>query len=275
MILVSTSARSASGPSSSRATETTSASARSRSASRLIVIGLGCSRPHSSGANHRPRSSHRSSSQAVSAARSFTSHGSDCHRRLHSGRSISAMSRRFSIVSIRLATTALYGSGQCAGISVMGVDRCRLNHCVSISPAAIRRARTISNARSPSLSSGTLTGSAISSVSLRIIEQPVTPVDIPVQFFLERDHPAPDVLVFRPRRVQPFPRRHGVCTHRRRLHGAQSLRQTHPVPARTPTATPLGSGNSPAIRTGKFVEVVPKSQWSADAAPDINRASLF
>ena len=45
------------------------------------------------------------------------------------------MFRFRSIVSIRRATTVRYSCGQSSGISVIGVDRCRANHCVSASPA--------------------------------------------------------------------------------------------------------------------------------------------
>ena len=48
---------------------------------------------------------------------------------------------------------------------MIGVDPCRANHCVSTSPAFTCRASTISNARSPSFSSGTLSGFAISSAA--------------------------------------------------------------------------------------------------------------
>jgi hypothetical protein len=62
------------------------------------------------------------------------------------------MLRSDSMSWMRFLTNWRYDSGQCAGNSVMGVERCRSNQVVSNSSAAIFRAITISNARSPSSS---------------------------------------------------------------------------------------------------------------------------
>ena len=117
------------------------------------------------GPRHNSSASSRSSSQSRSAAFSCTSHDVATHRRLHSGLSISAISGRDSITSIRRATRSRYARGQCAGISVTGVDPCRANHSVLASHAATRRARTISNARSPNFSGGSTSADAVRSSS--------------------------------------------------------------------------------------------------------------
>ena len=55
---------------------------------------------------------------------------------------------------------------------------------------------TISNARCPSFRFGTVPGAAIKLGGLLIGEQPIPVIDVPVELFLERDHPGADALVF-------------------------------------------------------------------------------
>ena len=213
MISATTSASSASGPAYSRATDTKSASPRSRSASRLTVIGRGCAAAHVVGGE--PQLAVLAPVQQPGPQRglSFFSHGSlpsaACTPAARSAR----CPRRFSIVSIRFSTTRRYASGQCAGISVIGVDPCRANHCVSTSPAAILRASTISNARSPSFSSGTSPASALKLGSFLLGQQPVEPIDLPVQLLLQRDHPSAERVVLAMRLYLAAP---GSERHRRR-----------------------------------------------------------
>ena len=135
MISFSTSHRSASGPSSSRATETTSASARSRSASRLTVIGLGCSAPLIGREPQRP------------VLAPVQQPGRERRPLLHLPRlglppplalgplDQRRYSGRFSMSLDPLGDDRLVLLGPVRGISVIGVERCRANHCVSISPA--------------------------------------------------------------------------------------------------------------------------------------------
>ena len=219
-----------------------SGSARSRSASRLTVIGRG----PPSGPNHSDRDSHRSSSQPVSADRSFTSHGSDCQRRLYSGRSISPMFRFRSIISIRLATTSRYSAGHACGISVTGVARCRANHSVSRSPLSTCRASTISKARNPKSIGGTDPGSATSPTASSSVISRVPAVNVPVQLLLERDHPPPNPLMLGMTRRRDVPgsgrrRRTRLTAQRRRAagqghpahgHGQREPGQAAAIPAR-------------------------------------------
>ena len=149
-------------------------------------------------------------------------------------------------VSIRFATTSWYSCGQCSGISVIGVDPCRANHCVCSSPAFIRRASTISNARSPNLNSGTLPAPRLAPPLRR---------HLAVRTGGKRPSPVPpaarssasDSCMLHSRRVQPVPRWHPVPTHRRRLNGGQILRQPIQLSSELQRQVAAGRGNCSSL----------------------------
>ena len=184
---------------------------------------------------------------------SLSSHGPDSQRRLHSGRSISPMFRFRSMNSIRFATTALTPPASPRNLGnrrrPMPREPLRLQL-----PASIRRAITISNARSPSRFRNGL-GRLPPARRFAIGDEPVPAVDVPVQFLLERNHPRADPLMLLPSRIQSF----AVGTPEAHTAAAQRLRvgaPANPARARTPMAG-LRQRELLQLRAGELVELAP------------------
>ena len=138
-----------------------------------------------------------------------------------------------------------------------GVDRCRANHCVSTSTAFIRRASTISNARSPNLNIRNGPGRCHQLRRFLIGDEPVPVVDVPVQLLLQCDHPPADALMLGPCRVQSFPRRHSLRADRRRLDGCELLSQRIQVAPELQRQSPR-KRELLQLRSGEFVEILPR-----------------
>ena len=121
-------------------------------------------------------------------------------RRLYSGCSMRRMFGSSAMRRMRRSTSSRYAAGQWRGSSVMGVEPCRSNQVVCTSPAAMRRASTISKARSPSsspLRRNGVHGLALrqahggGAASCRPLHEAEGFVDLPIQLLLPGDELPP------------------------------------------------------------------------------------
>ena len=195
----------------------TSASARSPSASRLTVIVWGWP----SGPYQSDRSSHRSSSQVVSASRSLASQGSDCQRRLHSGRSIRPIFRspldhldppRDDVpVILRPLLRDLRHRRRAVPREPLRLD------------LAARHLPREHDLKGPKTKIDIRNGPWLRDQASGFVvgKQPVSVVNVPVELFLQGDHPSPNAYIFGVSGVETFPGRYAVGAYGGWLDGGE------------------------------------------------------